>query len=60
YALDAIARGLPERPKNMELIEKNYLAWGNRPVHPFKKQFEIERWTLPPIDGCKICQEHSA
>ncbi len=60
YALEAIARGLPERPKNMELIEKNYLAWGNRPVHPFKKQFEIERWTLPPIDGCKICQEHSA
>ena len=35
YALDAIARRLPERPKNMEPIKSNYVAWGNRPVHPF-------------------------
>jgi molybdopterin/thiamine biosynthesis adenylyltransferase len=59
YTLDAIARGLPERPKNMEPIEQNYLAWGNRPVHPFDKHFQVQRFTLPPIDGCRICQETS-
>jgi molybdopterin/thiamine biosynthesis adenylyltransferase len=60
YALDAIARRLPERPKNMEPIKPNYVAWGNRPVHPFDKHFQIDRWTLPAIDGCKICEEHVA
>src|SRR5262249_43346721 len=40
YVLDAIARGLTERPKYLELIEQNYLVWGNRPVHPFTKHFQ--------------------
>lgn len=57
FALDAIARRLPERPKNMEPIERNYLAWGNRPVHPFDKHFQMETMTLPPVGGCKICEE---
>jgi molybdopterin/thiamine biosynthesis adenylyltransferase len=57
YALDAIARGLPERPKNMEPIEQNYLAWGNRPVHPFDKHFQVQRFVLPPIEGCRVCEE---
>jgi len=60
YALDAIARGLPERPKNMEPIEKNYLAWGNRPVHPFDKHFQIDRFNMPAVAECRVCQEDGA
>jgi len=57
YALDAIARRLPERPKNMEPIKPNYVAWGNRPVHPFDKHFQIEKMILPAVAGCRICEE---
>jgi len=57
FVLDAIARRLPERPKNMELIEQNYIVWGNRPVHPFDKHFQIQRIPLPSIEGCRICAE---
>jgi molybdopterin/thiamine biosynthesis adenylyltransferase len=57
YALDAIARGLPERPKNMEPIKPNYVAWGNRPVHPFERHFHIQTMSLPAINGCKVCEE---
>jgi molybdopterin/thiamine biosynthesis adenylyltransferase len=60
FILDAIARRLPERPKNMEPIEPNYVAWGNRPVHPFEKHFQIEKWFLPALNGCKICEEQLA
>lgn len=56
YVLDAIARCLPERPKNMEPIERNYVAWGNRPVHPFDKHFQIQSIFFPAIDGCKVCE----
>lgn len=57
FVLDAIARRLPERPKNMEPIKQNYVVWGNRPVHPFEKHFEIQRIAVPAIDGCKVCEE---
>lgn len=57
FVLDAIARCLPERPKNMEPIEPNYVVWGNRPVHPFDKPFQIQRISLAARDGCKICKE---
>jgi hypothetical protein len=57
--LDAIARRLPARPKNMEPIDHNYVVWGNRPVHPFTKHFQIQRMPLPVMDGCKICEEFS-
>ena len=57
FVLDAIARRLPERPKNMEPIEPNYVVWGNRPVHPFDKHFQIQRMSLPAMNGCKICEE---
>jgi len=59
FALDAIAGGLPDRPKNMEPIKPNYVAWGNRPVHPFERHFQIETMTLPALDGCKVCEEPS-
>lgn len=55
FVLDAIARTLPERPKHLPPIEKNYLVWGNRPVHPFKKHFELQRIGLHPQQGCLIC-----
>lgn len=57
YVLDAIVRRLPERPKNMEPIQSNYIAWGNRPVHPFDKHFQIQRISLAVRDTCKICAE---
>jgi molybdopterin/thiamine biosynthesis adenylyltransferase len=55
FTLDAIARGLPERPKNMPAIEDNYLVWGNRPTHPFTKHFQIQRMGLQPQEGCLVC-----
>lgn len=58
--LDAIARRLPERPKNMEPIPQNYFVWGNRPVHPFDKHFQIQRMQVPAINGCQVCGEASA
>ncbi len=57
FVLDAIARGLPERPKNMEPIEHNYVVWGNRPVHPFDRHFQIQRIAVPAMDGCRICEQ---
>ncbi len=55
FVLDAIARTLAERPKFLPPIEKNYLVWGNRPVHPFSKHFELQRIQVHPQDGCLIC-----
>lgn len=55
FILDAIARTLPERPKFLPPIDQNYLVWGNRPVHPFTKNFEIQRISLHPQEGCRIC-----
>ncbi len=55
FVLDAIARTLPERPRHLPPIEKNYLVWGNRPVHPFSKHFELQRIGLHPQQGCLIC-----
>jgi molybdopterin/thiamine biosynthesis adenylyltransferase len=55
FVLDAIARMLPERPKYLPPIEHNYLVWGNRPVHPFTKHFELQRIRLHPQNGCLIC-----
>ena len=55
FVLDAIARTLPERPKFLPPIEKNYLVWGNRPVHPFSKHFELQRIGVHPQQGCLVC-----
>jgi len=55
FVLDSIARTLPERPKFLPPIEKNYLVWGNRPVHPFSKHFELQRIQVYPQNGCLIC-----
>jgi molybdopterin/thiamine biosynthesis adenylyltransferase len=55
YVLDAIARKLPERPKFLPPIDENYLVWGNRPIHPFTKHFQIQRINLTPQGGCMVC-----
>jgi len=53
--LDAIARRLPERPKNMEPIKDNYVIWGNRPVHPFKRHFQVQPLYMHALTECKVC-----
>lgn len=58
--LDAIARQLPERPKNMPAIEHNYIIWGNRPTHPFTKHFELQRMRLDAQIECLVCGEAAA
>jgi molybdopterin/thiamine biosynthesis adenylyltransferase len=55
FVLDAIAQGLPELPKYLPALQQNYLVWGNRPVHPFTKHFELQRISLHPQDGCLVC-----
>jgi molybdopterin/thiamine biosynthesis adenylyltransferase len=55
FVLDALARTVPERPKFLAPIDKNYLVWGNRPIHPFTKHFEIQRIGLHPQQGCRVC-----
>lgn len=57
FALDCIAATLEERPKSLPPIPENYIVWGNRPVQPFSKNFHIQRITLAPQKGCKICSE---
>ena len=57
FALDSIAATLNARPKYLSPIEENYLVWGNRPEHPFKKHFQLQRIVLTPQEECKICGE---
>lgn len=57
FVLDAIARALPSRPKYLDPIAENYVIWGNRPVHPFKKHFELQRIELSPQETCRVCSE---
>lgn len=59
FVLDAIARGLEERPKYLVPLAENYVVWGNRPVHPFKKHFELQRIELFPQEQCAVCSSRS-
>jgi molybdopterin/thiamine biosynthesis adenylyltransferase len=56
YVLDAIADRLKARPKFLAPIPENYIVWGNRPIAPFNRHFELQRVTLRPQDRCKICK----
>jgi hypothetical protein len=60
FVLDAIARQLRDRPKYLDLIDENYVVWGNRPVHPFSKHFQLQRIKLDPQEGCAVCSTRSA
>jgi molybdopterin/thiamine biosynthesis adenylyltransferase len=55
FVLEAIGRGLAERPKYLIPIDENYLVWGNRPVAPFEKHFQVQRISLSPQHGCAVC-----
>jgi molybdopterin-synthase adenylyltransferase len=55
YVLDSIAGQLSERPKFLPPIEENYVVWGNRPIHPFTKNFQLQRIKLSPREGCLVC-----
>jgi hypothetical protein len=55
FVLDAIARKLVERPKFLTLLKENYIVWGNRPVHPFNKDFQLQRIELPQQESCAVC-----
>lgn len=55
FALEAIASRLPERPKYMHPIAENYLVWGNRPVHPFERNFQLQRVSLKAQESCLVC-----
>ena len=55
FTLDALGYEAPSRPKFMTPIDHNYLVWGNRAVHPFSRNFELQRMKLPPQDGCLVC-----
>lgn len=55
FVLEALAAAAPERPKFMVPIEENYVVWGNRAVHPFRRNFELQRLSLRPQEGCLVC-----
>ena len=57
FALDSIATALNARPRYLSPIGENYVVWGNRAEHPFKKHFQLQRITLPPQDACRVCGE---
>lgn len=54
-ALEALASVAPARPKFLTQIDENYVVWGNRAVHPFKKNFQLQRINLRPQEGCMVC-----
>ena len=55
YVLETLARLSPARPKFLSAISENYIVWGNRAVHPFSRNFEIQRISLQRQEGCLIC-----
>ena len=55
FTLDALGDAAASRPEFMTLIDENYVVWGNRPVRPFSKNFELQRMKLAPQDGCLVC-----
>jgi hypothetical protein len=55
FVLDCIARGLQQKPKYFTPINENYLIWGNRPVHPFNKHFQLQRIQLDSQEQCAVC-----
>jgi hypothetical protein len=46
---------LKKRPKFLDPIEENYVVWGNRPVHPFTKHFQLQRIPMPQLESCATC-----
>lgn len=59
FVLDALARRMKERPSYLAPIVENCIVWGNRPTHPFKKHFELQRIQLSAQDQCAVCSTRS-
>lgn len=56
--LDAVVDALPARPPALAPVEEDYLVWGNRPVRPFEKNFQLQRVTnVHPQQDCRICRD---
>ena len=55
FVLDAIAETLSTRPAFLPEIPENYIVWGNRPIPPFTKHFQLQRISLQAQEGCLIC-----
>ena len=55
FVLEILASAASERPKFLTPIEENYIVWGNRAVHPFEKNFQLQRINLQAQEGCLIC-----
>ena len=53
--LDILGDAAADRPKFMTPIEHNYHVWGNRAVHPFSKNFQLQRMAVQPQEGCMVC-----
>ena len=55
--LDTVADTLLDRPSALAPVEEDYLIWGNRPVRPFGKNFQLQRITnVHPQQDCRICR----
>ncbi len=57
--LDALGEATPKRPKFLLPIKENYVVWGNRPVAPFNKNFQLQRISLTPQEGCRVCGDQN-
>ena len=55
FTLDALGDAAVSRPQFMTPIDDNYLVWGNRAVHPFSRNFQVQRMMLSPQHGCLVC-----
>ena len=55
FVLDALASMSSKRPAFLLPIEENYIVWGNRAVHPFTKNFQLQRINLSPQKECFVC-----
>ena len=53
--LDVLGDAAEERPKFMTPLEMNYFVWGNRMVHPFSRNFELQRMSMRPQEACMVC-----
>jgi len=60
FTLDALFSALNYRPTALPPIPENYVVWGNRPVHPFDKHFQLQRINLPAQDQCRVCKVKAA
>lgn len=55
FTLDLLGDAAVSRPQFMTPIDENYLVWGNRAVHPFSRNFHVQRIKLSPQHGCLVC-----